>query len=61
MLLLDEPLTGLDRELHDRLAVDVATILRAEGTTALLVTHDAEEASSIADRVVALAGLSSAR
>ena len=30
VLLLDEPLTGLDRELHDRLAVDLAAILRAE-------------------------------
>jgi thiamine transport system ATP-binding protein len=57
VLLLDEPLTGLDRELHDRLVVDVATILRAEGTTALLVTHDAEEAAAIGDRVVTLAAL----
>jgi thiamine transport system ATP-binding protein len=61
VLLLDEPLTGLDRELHDRLAGDVASILRTEGTTALLVTHDAAEASRIADRVVALASLSSVR
>ena len=60
-MLLDEPLTGLDRDLHDRLAGDVASILRTEGTTALLVTHDAAEASTIADRVVALASLSSAR
>jgi thiamine transport system ATP-binding protein len=59
VLLLDEPLTGLDRDLHDRLAGDVASILRTEGTTALLVTHDAAEASTIADRVVALASLSS--
>ena len=57
VMLLDEPLTGLDRDLHDRLAVDVATILRAEGTTALLVTHDAEEAATIGDRVVTLAAL----
>ncbi len=53
-LLLDEPLTGLDRELHDRLAVDVADILRAAGTTALLVTHDPAEAAAVADRVVRL-------
>ena len=39
--LLDEPLTGLDRELHDRLAGELAAILRATGTTSLLVTHDA--------------------
>lgn len=54
VLLLDEPLTGLDRELHDRLVVDLARILRATGTTALLVTHDADEAAAIADRVVHL-------
>jgi thiamine transport system ATP-binding protein len=60
VLLLDEPLTGLDRELHDRLAVDVARILRAAGTTALLVTHDGEEAAAIADRVVRLGELGDA-
>lgn len=52
VLLLDEPLTGLDRELHDRLAVDLAQILRATATTAMLVTHDVDEAAAIADRVV---------
>jgi thiamine transport system ATP-binding protein len=54
VLLLDEPLTGLDRELHDRLAVEVAAILRAAATTAVWVTHDREEAASVADRVVEL-------
>ena len=52
VLLLDEPLTGLDRELHDRLADDLAAILRAEQTTSLIVTHDHDEAAAIADRVV---------
>ncbi len=55
VLLLDEPLTGLDRQLHDRLATDLATLLRATGTTALLVTHDRNEAATIADRTLALA------
>lgn len=54
VLLLDEPLTGLDRELHDRLATDLAALLRATGTTALLVTHDHDEAATIADRVITL-------
>ena len=54
VVLLDEPLTGLDRELHDRLAVDLADLLRATGTTALLVTHDVDEATAIADRTVSL-------
>ena len=51
VLLLDEPLTGLDRELHDRLSTELATLLRATGTTALLVTHDLDEAATIADRI----------
>lgn len=56
-LLLDEPLTGLDRELHDRLAVDLARLLRTAGTTALVVTHDRDEATTVADRVVTMAEL----
>lgn len=52
VLLLDEPLTGLDRDLHDRLAGELRTLLR--GTTSLLVTHDRTEAEHIADRVVLL-------
>ena len=54
VLLMDEPLTGMDRELHDRLAVELAAVLRATGTTALLVTHDHDEAALIADRTVVL-------
>ena len=54
VLLLDEPLTGLDRELHDQLAIELSTVLRATNTSALLVTHDREEAATIADRVVTL-------
>ena len=57
IVLLDEPLTGLDRELHDRLAVDLAELLRDANTTALLVTHDQDEATTIADRTVQLADL----
>jgi thiamine transport system ATP-binding protein len=54
VLLLDEPLTGLDRELHDRLALDLASILRSTVTTAVLVTHDHDEAATVADRTVVL-------
>lgn len=54
VLLLDEPLTGLDRELHDRLADDLAQLLRATATTAVMVTHDRAEAEVVADRVVVL-------
>ena len=54
VLLLDEPLTGLDRELHDRLVVDLGDILRAEQTTSVLVTHDVDEAEAITDRTIRL-------
>jgi thiamine transport system ATP-binding protein len=54
VLLMDEPLTGLDRDLHDRLAAELAGVLRATGTTAVLVTHDHDEAALIADRTVVL-------
>lgn len=52
VLLLDEPLTGLDRELHDRLIAELADVLRATATTAILVTHDGDEADALATRVV---------
>jgi thiamine transport system ATP-binding protein len=54
VLLLDEPLTGLDRALHDRLMGDLAALLRAAGTTAVLVTHDHDEAATIAHRTLFL-------
>src|SRR6478609_1082971 len=57
LLLLDEPLSALDAELRERLATDLRDILRAAGTTALMVTHDHEEAFAVADRLaVMLAG-----
>ena len=51
LLLLDEPLSALDRALREQLATDVRTILREGGTTALYVTHDQDEAMTVADRV----------
>jgi thiamine transport system ATP-binding protein len=51
LLLLDEPLSSLDRELRERLAGELRDILRAEGVTAILVTHDHDEAAVIADRI----------
>jgi thiamine transport system ATP-binding protein len=59
LLLLDEPLTGLDRELHDRLAVEVRSILETTRTTALWVTHDRAEAAAVADRTLSLSELGS--
>ncbi len=57
LLLLDEPLASLDRELRDRLAIDLRRILREVGIAAIHVTHDLAEAASVGDRVVALAEL----
>ena len=54
VLLLDEPLTGLDRELHDQLAVELAALPRATRTSTVLVTHDEGEAATLADRTVLL-------
>ena len=51
LLLLDEPLSALDRGLRERLAADLRAILVAAGTTALFVTHDQEEAFAVADRM----------
>ena len=55
LLLLDEPLSALDRELRERLAVDLRVALLATGTTAVFVTHDQDEAFALADRVAILA------
>jgi thiamine transport system ATP-binding protein len=60
VLLLDEPLTGLDSDLHDRLAVDLRSVLTSTRTTAVHVTHDRTEAEVVADRVVTLDSLGSA-
>lgn len=57
VLLLDEPLTGLDAELHDRLVVELAAVLRDQRITTVLVTHDRAEAVAVADRVVMLDSL----
>ena len=54
LLLLDEPLSALDTGLRHRLATDLRTILTHEGTTALMVTHDHEEAFTVADRLAVM-------
>ena len=54
LLLLDEPLSALDATLRERLGGDLRTILQAAGTTALLVTHDHEEAFALADRLAVM-------
>jgi len=50
-LLLDEPFSNLDADLRTQMRLEVLSILRRAGTTAILVTHDQEEAFILADRV----------
>ena len=52
LLLLDEPFSALDYQTRLSLADEVYAIIKAEGKTALLVTHDIGEAVSMADRVL---------
>lgn len=54
LLLLDEPLSALDASLRESLAGDLRRILRESGTTAVMVTHDHEEAFAVADRMAVL-------
>lgn len=54
LLLLDEPLSALDRALREHLAGEVRAALVATGTTALFVTHDHDEAFAVADRIAVM-------
>lgn len=51
LLLLDEPFSNLDAATRERLTVEVRDILRAAGQTAVLVTHNAQEAQTMADQI----------
>ena len=54
LLLLDEPFSALDFQTRLKVCDDVYSILKSEGKTALLVTHDISEAVSCADRIIVL-------
>jgi thiamine transport system ATP-binding protein len=54
LLLLDEPLSALDAGLRQRLAGELREILRTAGTTTLMVTHDHDEAFTVADRLAVM-------
>ncbi|GAB7018264.1 ABC transporter ATP-binding protein [Halostagnicola bangensis] len=54
ILLLDEPLTGLDRVLREEMRNEIRTIQQEVGVTTLNVTHDQAEALSMSDRVVVM-------
>ena len=51
VLLLDEPFSSLDAAMREKLAQEVRSILKAAGSTALVVTHDQHEAFAMADRI----------
>lgn len=56
VLLLDEPFSGLDVELRESLAYELRKILKSEGITALMVTHNQNEAFALADSVGVMKG-----
>jgi iron(III) transport system ATP-binding protein len=56
LILLDEPFSNLDAGLRQAVRAEVRAILRREGATALFVTHDQEEALSMADEVAVMIG-----
>lgn len=56
VLLLDEPFSALDYQTRLRLSDEVYSIIRCEGKTAILVTHDISEAISMSDRVLVFSG-----
>jgi len=54
VLLMDEPLGALDRKLRQRMQIEIKMLHREIGTTIIFVTHDQEEALSMADRIAVL-------
>ncbi len=54
VLLMDEPFSGLDSRLKDTIRADTLAILRESRATAIVVTHDAEEAMRMADQIALL-------
>ena len=56
IVLLDEPFSSLDAAMRASVRADVLSVLRRAGTTSILVTHDQDEALSMADQVAVLRG-----
>jgi len=54
VLLLDEPLSNLDAKLRTEMQIEIKRIQKETGITTILVTHDQEEAMSLADRIVVM-------
>ncbi|GGB54268.1 iron ABC transporter ATP-binding protein [Roseibium aquae] len=56
ILLMDEPFSGLDRRLRDRVREETLTILRETRATCIIVTHDPEEAMRLGDKIALMRG-----
>lgn len=56
LLLMDEPFSNLDVELRERLSTEVRDLLKAEGISGILVTHDQHEAFAVSDKVGVMHG-----
>ncbi len=54
LLLLDEPLAALDRKLREQTQFELSTIIKKVGVTCVMVTHDQEEAMTMADRMAVM-------
>lgn len=54
VVLLDEPLSGLDAQLRALLRVEIASLMRSSGASVIHVTHDQSDAMSMADKVVVM-------
>lgn len=56
LLLLDEPMSALDKQIRQKTQVELVKILEQVGVTCMMVTHDQEEAMTMADRIAVMTG-----
>lgn len=56
LLLLDEPMSALDKQIRQKTQVELVKILEQVGVTCIMVTHDQEEAMTMADRIAVMTG-----
>jgi iron(III) transport system ATP-binding protein len=56
LILCDEPLSNLDADLRERMRVEISSLVRESGTTAVYITHDQAEAFALADQIGLLQG-----
>jgi putative spermidine/putrescine transport system ATP-binding protein len=54
LLLLDEPFSALDRKLRETMQIELKSLLKARGMTAVFVTHDQDEALTVSDRIAVM-------